>query len=585
MSRYAKSITARKEIFAMGPLQDLKQLLERSCILNGDKRAIVEKTKDGSTISHSCIDLRRDVNALGTVLLEMGLKGKKIALVGENSYKWIAAYLAVVCGVGVIVPLDKELADKDIQRLIDAADVEAVFYSKSMLPTIRAIESTLPNVRAYLPMDHVVNKDLYYNMDMLIQQGESLISAGDTRYLDAKIDPEVVSAILFTSGTTGANKGVMLSQKNICFIINNAARTIPSNPDSLSVLPMNHSFEFNTHVLTTIYGGIPLCINDSLRYLMDNLKLFKPGMSIVVPLFLNTIHKNVWQQAKKLGTERTLKLAIMISKAFLKVGIDLRSFLFRSIKEVFGGDFTLLVCGGAPTRKEIVQGLNDIGFEVILGYGITECAPLVSVNLNTLKDPSSVGKPIEGVQVKIGEPNEQGIGEILVKGDNVMLGYYKDEAATAASFEDGWFKTGDYGLLNKKGELLITGRKKNLIILNNGKNVHPEEIEDVIQEQLPYALEVLVHEIETSLRMPNKVLDAIGTIIHIDEAEYFSHISRQEIERQVIQDLQRINRTLPVYKQIHYLSITGDEFEKTTTKKIIRQQVIVKHQDSDRVVV
>lgn len=550
-------------------LRDLRELVQQAVRKHGERIAFSEKGSDGIIFSYNYKRLRDDINALGTRLLAMGLKGKHIAIVGENSYAWVVSYLAIMNGVGVAVPLDKELPAEEIVFLVNKADVSAVICSDTFVPVFEEIFDDCTMLEACIGMNQVPDKYRFYSMITLLKEGKELLRKGDRDYLMETIDPDAMCSIVFTSGTTGANKGVMLSHKNLTAVVYGAACNIKAEAVTFSVLPIHHTYESSCGILTSMYLGTQVCFNDSLKYLMKNMDIFQPGMALMVPLFLETMYRNIWAESERKGLAAGLRYGLWISRLLMKIGIDARRILFKPVINQFGGKLKLIVCGGAPLRYEIKRGLYELGIEVLNGYGITECAPLVSVNAPTRRKNLSVGQLIPGVEVKIVEKDRFGNGEIQIRGDNVMLGYYKDLKSTQASFEDGWFKTGDIGRLDKSGELFISGRKKNLIILENGKNVHPEEIEDCIMKHVPYVKEVVVYAAE------NKKVDTglqITADVYLDD-NYMEDNKVEDITRLLDEDIKRVNRKLPPYKQVHNISISQTEFAKTTSKKIMRHKV------------
>jgi long-chain acyl-CoA synthetase len=552
----------------MGPLPDLRELMRRALLINGEK-TVLRETRDGEIIQYSCKNILDDVNALGTALIDYGFQDAHIALVGENSYLWFVSYMAVTCGVGVIIPLDKELTDKDLYNLALKGDAQALIYSKPYRSAAKQLECA--KVRGFAVEMHP-GADEGDTLPGMIQHGKELINRGDRRYIDRQIDREKAVAILFTSGTTGANKGVMLSHKNICANVDNILRIAPCEPTSISILPFHHTIELNCHILPGMLYGMDIYICSSLKRLTDTMKMVKPGMSIVVPLFLETVYKTIWAEAKREGRTRDLQTVLKISNIFLKLGIDLRHVLFKQLKDNLGGKFDLVVCGGAAADPEVIRGLYSCGIDVVTAYGLTECSPVVSINVKAHKHPEAVGKPLRLLQVKIDQEDSDGVGEIYVKGDTVMLGYYKDEAATAATFDGLWLKTGDYGKLKSRKLLTVVGRKKNLIVLNNGKNVHPEEIEATIIRQLPYVKEALVYS--SNYKVKETLMQTIAAALKIEVEEYFGKMDRATVEKLVAEDIRRVNKLLPGYKQMHQLFITQEDFLRTTTQKIIRQKVI-----------
>lgn len=557
-------------LFAQPPLQNLQEMLRRTAEMYGDKPAIIEKDKSGQVI-HSARELFEKAQALGTALIDLGLEGKHIAILGENSFHWILAFLTITGGVGTVVPLDKELTDHELSKLLNKGDTEAVFCSKTYVKTIKRHRLGNTLLRHSIFMGDGAAEEGFLSVDELITKGKALIAAGDRRYLDAVVPTDSIAAILFTSGTTGANKGVMLTQRNLATNIEGIAKNVVLRENTFSILPMNHIYELNCGLLPELYANCVVCINDSLRNIMQNFQFFQPGMTILVPLFLETFYNNIWSEAEKSGQTDKLRRAIKISNRLLKVGIDLRRTLFKTVHEKFGGKLSLLVCGGAPVNPKHVSGLSDLGFRIYVGYGLTEASPIAALNLDGHSNPESSGPAFHKTQCRIQDADADGVGEIWIRGDNVTNEYYKDPQATADSFENGWFKTGDYGRLAKDGHLTIVGRKKSLIVLDNGKNVHPEEIENFVKDEIPYIREIVVMEAEKEILDQKQKI--IASIVFID-AEDFPHKTLAEIHAMASQDIALLNKQLPAYKQVRDVALVTEDFAKTSTKKIIRQKVI-----------
>jgi long-chain acyl-CoA synthetase len=505
----------RKSFYKTEKLRDMRELLRRAGKLYSNRIVFKELGPEKQFLEYSYSRLEEDVNALGTKLLQMGMKDKHIAVIGENSYAWVVSYLSIVNGIGVVIPLDKELTDEDIVNLLIKGDADAIICSNSYAPTMESILAKCPRVKTCIVMNPKQEYAEFPSVDQLIEEGKGLIRSGYTEYLDIPIDREAMCEIVFTSGTTGANKGVMLSHKNIMAVVYGSLSLIDARGISFSVLPISHTYECSCHILGGIYAGITICFNDSLKRVTENMMLFKPNMSIMVPLFLEAMHRSIWKQAEKNRLAGHLRYGIKFSNLIRKIGIDQRRLFFKPILEAFGGSLNQIVCGGAPLRQEIIKGLDDLGIDIFNGYGITECGPLVSTNSKMWKRSGSVGRVIPGCQVRIDNPDKDGNGEIQIKGDNVMLGYYKDPEGTALAFtEDGWLRTGDIGRLDRSNYLFINGREKNLIILSNGKNVHPEEIEDLIMARLPYVKEVVIFAPNTG---ESSHQGAITACVYVDE--------------------------------------------------------------------
>lgn len=544
-------------------LESIRDIINNSNNKYKDAIAIQEK-KNKKIVSYTYGQLRDDVYALGTKLIDMGLKDKHIAIVGENSYNWIVSYLAIITGVGVAVPLDKELDSEQISKLLEKGDASAVLFSKGFLSSIdEIIENSKLEFAACLN-----DTDKYTDVQTLINEGRQLINEGSTVYEDSIVNVNELNVIMFTSGTTGFNKGVMISQNNLLVNIEVACKAFGIYHKTVAVLPFHHIYENVCGMIAPITVGMTLFINDSLKYLSKDLKLAQPELEIMVPLFLETMEKSIRAQLKRMNLEKTFENSIKFSNLLLKFGIDLRRLLFRKVHANFGGKLKAIVCGGAALKPELITFFGDIGITIHNGYGITECTPLISVNLNKKGDHFSVGKIFSSCQVKIDNKNEEGIGEILVKGPNVMMGYYKDDESNEKSFTNGWFRTGDYGSIDADKNLVICGRKKNLIVLSNGKNVHPEELEGYIYEMMPYVKESLVY-----IDKNKKGSEVISTYVYLDQ-DFSSGKSLEELESILKEDLKKVNKKLPSFKKIQHIYIKEEEFEKNSSKKIIRQKFL-----------
>lgn len=544
-------------------LESIRDIINNSNNKYKDAIAIQEK-KNKKIVSYTYEQLRNDVYALGTKLIDMGLKDKHIAIVGENSYNWIVSYLAIITGVGVAVPLDKELDSEQISKLLEKGDASAVLFSKGFLSSIdEIIENSKLEFAACLN-----DTDKYTDVQTLINEGRQLINEGSTVYEDSIVNVNELNVIMFTSGTTGFNKGVMISQNNLLVNIEQSCKAFGIYHKTVAVLPFHHIYENVCGMIAPITVGMTLFINDSLKYLSKDLKLAQPELEIMVPLFLETMEKSIRAQLKRMNLEKTFENSIKFSNFLLKFGIDLRRLLFRKVHANFGGKLKAIVCGGAALKPELITFFGDIGITIHNGYGITECTPLISVNLNKKGDHFSVGKIFSSCEVKIDNKNEEGIGEILVKGPNVMIGYYKDDESNEKSFTNGWFRTGDYGSIDADENLAICGRKKNLIVLSNGKNVHPEELEGYIYEMMPYVKESLVY-----IDKNKKGSEVISTYVYLDQ-DFSSGKSLEELESILKEDLKKVNKKLPSFKKIQHIYIKEEEFEKNSSKKIIRQKFL-----------
>ncbi|MDD6022000.1 MAG: AMP-binding protein [Oscillospiraceae bacterium] len=569
----------RHKVHMMGELDTLQTLIARAYSAYGDRLAIVEKNK-AELIKHTSRELCVSIYAVGTALNEMGLHGKHIAILGEGSFNWIVAFFAVACGVGISVPLDKELSDMELSKLMTKADCEAVFCSKTYFKTARLHMQNDDRVKNVFTLSGSCDDEGFMSIDELIKRGRELIGNGDRSYIEAKIAKDDIAAIVFTSGTTGANKGVMLSHYNFSSNVDGIIDTITQEATSFSVLPMNHVYELSCNIMTSIYMNAVIYINDSLRNILPNIQLFKPDAFNSVPLILEGIYNGIWAAAEQRGKAEALKKLVKLSNKLLSHGIDMRNIFFASIRKNFGNTFPTLVCGGAPSRLEHVTGLYSFGFNVYQGYGLTESSPTVTLNLHAGTSPESAGFAFPKAKFKIVDPDENGVGEIWITGDNLFKGYYKDEEATKASFEGEWFKTGDYGRTNEKHELFVVGRKKNLIILDNGKNVFPEEVESFVMEGIHYVHEVIAFEAVKKVNGKDHKIIAVGIYV---EPKDFPDMSRKEIEDMVLKDVTEVSRQMSSYKRIQDVMVSFEEFPKTSTRKVVRQKVIDAYNNKNKV--
>ncbi len=492
-----------------------------------------------------------DIAALSASLDEHSLSGSHICVVGENSYEWVVVFFAVIMSGGVIVPLDRELPAPKLGELIAFSDAKAIFYSGSYAGAMADIRTAQPDVQYFCIQSESEG------LSGLLIEGESLLANGAASCLDAEPDTEKLAAIYFTSGTSGEQKGVMLCQRNMVASFDGACKHVHFTDDDvvLSVLPLHHCYESNCGILALLHSGCVICFNENLKVFLSNLKLFRPtGMSLV-PLVADTLFRQIMDAAQRNGKLKKLQTGMKISDILQKLNIDITEKLFGEVYEALGGRYRKSFVGGAPMNPVVTKAFRKLGITMLQGYGITECSPLVSVNRENFYKDDSVGPVLPVCRVKIKD------GEVLVKGDNVMLGYYKDEQATREAMDEGWFKTGDLGYIDMDGFLYITGRKKNLIILESGENVSPEELEGYVVN-LPLVSEVIVYE------DAGKIMAEI-----FPDADYAKENDIADIEAELMTQITDINKGLPRYKHIHGLRLRDSEFEKTTSKKIIRYKV------------
>lgn len=550
-------------------ITDLRDLVVSNANKFGDTPLYHYKEgKEIKTFSHK--DQLIQMNELGTAFSALGLMGKHIAVIGETHPNYMTTYFATVNGGGVIVPLDRELELEQVANFCVVAEVEAIVYTKGFNTKLLPLADKMPCVKYFIPIHdgEDTENEKVKTFAELLELGQSELDSGNRTFLDYKIDMEKMCAILFTSGTTGTSKGVMLSQKNLTTATNSACQTmqVDHRNTMVSVLPIHHTYECTCEQLALPNCGSQMYINDSLKNTMKSFSYFKPNTLVLVPLYVETMYKRLWAEIEKKGMTKKVKFAMKLSNTLLKVGIDLRDKLFGQIKQGFGGNLRSIICGGAPLAPKLVQDFETFGITIIEGYGITECSPLVAVN-----DPNnvilhSVGFPVFGCEVKIDKVKpEDETGEILARGDNVMLGYYNNPEATEEVFtEDGFFRTGDIGFIDKKGAVHITGRKKNVIILSNGKNVFPEEVEEHMADC------DTINEIVVIGRENDNGEVVITAIVYPNYEVVGEDTPEDKILEAVKAQIFDVNRKLPSFKQVREVEIRSTEFEKNTSRKIKR---------------
>jgi len=538
------------------PFSSLREMLYLAKEEAGDWDAYQYKISE-TEIAHVTYNEFYDTTEnLGASLTEMGLGDAHIACVGDNSYPWIVAYLTVVKSAGVFVPVDRELPMEDMFRVINDSDSVALFYGKRFESLFLENRDKLPNIKYFIGLDREEATNDLLSMKELIEHGKGL---DKTAYDSLKSDEFGLKMLVYTSGTTGIAKGVMLSEHNLMSGVYYGLHVSQVFGKGLSVLPYNHTYESVCDILVSIHKHTTLCINDSLKAVLKNLQLFKPDYIYLVPAFLEVFYANVIKNIRKQGKEELINKMIKISNGLLKAGIDMRPVFFKKIADAFGGNLRKIVCGGAPIRSEIGKFFGDIGIWVIGGYGITECSPLVSVNDELANDYSTVGRRLPCLKWRVDQPNEEGIGEIQVKGDVVMMGYYKLPEKTAEVLaEDGWFSTGDYGYITPEDWLVITGRKKNIIVLSNGKNIYPEEIESYVM-QVDYIKEAVVRGVKNAHGQETALM-----------AEVYIEEEGHDDAAEVLRDIQDKLAALPTYKIVSTVEIRTEPFAKTTSNKIKR---------------
>ncbi len=528
-------------------LKTLKDIIVYGTKKGQDNLQFVFLDKDKKEDRRSFNQTWDEITALGTYYYLHGITaGKKIAIIAENSYEWIVAYYSGLIGDVIVVPMDIKLTDEELVSQLVRCECDGLVYTDKTAHVVDAVKADSAN-----------KISLYVNVadfPACKEEGRAALKAGDTRCVDAEVKPEDLACVVYTSGTTGLSKGVMLTHKNVTSDVV-ASCTINKGEHAIGFLPLNHTFCW----VGALFSGYLLAewgyICDNLKDIQKDMQKYHPQNFSAVPLVVNTMYDKIWRTARKTGKEDALKKGLKISKVMLKLGIDVRRKLFKTIIDNLGGELEFIIVGGANLDPKYENGMNDFGIQIINGYGLTECSPAVTVNRRDDYKIGSVGKPIPCCEIKIVDPDEFGAGEVYVKGDNVMKGYYNDPEATAAVFDGEWFKTGDYGRIDEDGFLFFVGRKKNLIVLTNGKNVSPEEIEDKLI-CIDYVNEVLVYQEN----------DAITAEFFLNEEEY------PDARDRLKDDVQKINETLPQFKRVTRRKIRDDEFPKTTTLKIVRDR-------------
>lgn len=556
-------------------IEDLKEMLLGSVELYGEQPAIFEKSKETKKFEPRTYNqLLMDVNGLGTAFIRKGLKGKKIAIIGENSYKWVVTYFAIVNGTGVVVPIDRELKPEEIGNLIKRSGVSAIVYSKKLKNKVEEImynPEFCSGVEMFIRMDIEDDEKDILSFDKLVEEGKEDVLTGNTEFIDARIDKDKMAVLLFTSGTTGLAKGVMLSHYNIASNVYNMSKYVEISKGSigLSVLPMHHTYEMTCHVMTALYQGVSIAICQGLKHIQENLAEIPANVMLAVPLIFEVMHKKIMKTAQKKGIEKKMRKMINLSnrlKLYNRENITKK--IFAPVHETLGNSVEIFIAGGAAINPKVIEDFQAMGFPMIQGYGMTENAPIIAVNKDCYSKPDAAGLPMPGTEIRIEDPDENGVGEIVIKGPSVMLGYYENEQATKEAIVDGWLKTGDYGYLDKDGFLFITGRKKSVIVTKNGKNIFPEEVEYYL-ERYEYVSEVLVHGIDGARNDDVIVKAEIFPNYELIKAEN-GELSEDQLEKIFNDIIEEVNEKVPNYKRIKRFHLRKTEFEKTTTRKIKR---------------
>lgn len=564
-----------KEFFT----KSINEFAERPCILEKPDHKEPYKT-------FTYKEFGDDVIALGTAMIKLlNLKDKRVIIIGETQYDWYISYMAMLCGVGIAVPVDRELPLNELENVVRRSRASAIIYSPKKEDDIKKIKETMPEVEYYIEMKS--DKDLDgkdVGINYLIDNGKRIVNSGDNSFMEIEIDPEEFKVLLFTSGTTSNSKGVMLCNKNLAENINavNAYVKIYPTDRFFSVLPLHHTYESTIGFLVPIAIGCSIAVCEGLRYIVPNLQEAKPTALLTVPLLVESIYKKINETIKKSHKEKLVNSMIHITNGLKSVGIDIKKKVFKEIYDNLGGNIRIIVSAAAPIDKKVGNWLEDIGILFLQGYGLTETAPIAALTPDYKPMVGSAGKAVVQAQIRVDNPNENGEGEIMIKSPTLMLGYYEDEEATREAIEpDGYFHSGDVGYINEDGFIYITGRSKNVIVTQNGKNIYPEEIE-MLLDKIPEIKEVMVYgkapEGEEAKRKDDKELIITARVIPDKEKieELHGNISDEEVKKIIWEQIKQVNKKLTSYKAVKSLELKEGEFEKTSTMKIKRYKELQK---------
>ena len=554
--------------------ENLRELLRYAAKEYGSDTAFIVKHKNGKEVSYEHISFEafwNRVNQLGTALLKRGMKGKRIATVSKNRVEWMESHFAALGGLGYSVPLDKGLPYEELESSLVRSYADVLVFEAAQIADIERLKAQgKTQVQEYICMDELEG---YLSIPQLRAEGEKLLAEGFDEYLNLPIDKFENQIILFTSGTTSLSKAVLLSHYNLVENIYGLqlAEDIHRGDVNMAFLPYHHTFGSTGQTLM-LACGVTTTYCDGLKYLQKNIVEYKVSVFFCVPLLIESIYKKVMATVKKEGKENTVKFGIALSKFLLKFGIDIRRKVFKTILDQLGGNIRFVISGAAAIDPEAIEGFNNFGIRAVQGYGMTEAAPVITAENHWERKAGSIGRALPGVEVAIDEPDENGVGEIICRGPNVMAGYYENEEDTAKTLIDGWLHTGDLGYIDEDGFLFICGRKKNVIVLKNGKNVYPEEIE-VLIAALPYVSENFIFG-KPRREDDEKDLALWAKIVYNPEymKEHYGASTPAEAEEVIRRDIDAINDTLPVYKQIFKLIVTDQEMIKTTTGKVKRYE-------------
>ena len=563
----------RERYFEATEFENIKEIIYHSSEKYGENTAFILKHKEDKKVEYENISYKRlleEVNALGTKLFDLGYQNKRIAIVGRNRYEWVLTHLANLLGGIVSIPLDKELQMAELESCLARSQADVVVFDEKYIDNIEEIKKrNNTNLQEYICMSQ---KENYLDIHNLMEEGKKLLEAGNQNYIHTEIDSYKMNILLFTSGTTSKSKAVMLSQNNIASNVYamQLVEGFYTTDVNLAFLPFHHIFG-STEIIVMLACGVATAFPDGLRYVAQNLKEYKVSVFVGVPLLVEAIYKKVEEGIEKQGKTKLVNFVKKLSNLLLKFHVDIRKKLFKDILNELGGHMRFVISGGAPLDKRVAKGFNELGIKLVQGYGLTETSPVIAAENEKKVKYGSIGVPMDNVEVEFENKDENGIGELKVKGPNVMLGYYENPEATKEVLKEGWFYTGDLGYMDKKGFLFITGRKKDMIVLKNGKKVFPEELELLIN-RLDEVEECMVFGMPDN-KDKNDVKLSVKVVYNKEYVkEKYPNIEKEELEKIIWEKIKEINKTFPPYKYIKNMILTDKELIKTTTKKIKRNE-------------
>ena len=551
-------------------ITDLKDMLNKTKEIHKDKPAYKIKISNNNYKIYTHKEVRDMINALGTALIDIGLKGKRIAVIGENRFEWEIAYLSIVCGTGVVVPLDKSLPEKELESLVERSEIEAIFYSQKYEEVIKKIRYSDKNkLKHIISMDNKIHSNGIYSEYELIEKGQELVEEGNSEFINAKINPEEMNIMLFTSGTTSQSKVVALSHKNICSNLMDLGSILDVNSYDtfLSILPVHHVFECTVGFLFALYKGAQITFSSGLRHVMEDLQEYKPTFMACVPGIFERMYLMIMKQLEKQGK---LDEIIANEEKHKNSSMEEKKKIFKDFHDMLGGNIKLFISGAAALDPKIETKYRELGVNMVQGYGLTETSPVVGVGTNKEYRTGSIGKCVPSMKAKLEDINSEGIGELVVKGPTVMLGYFENEKATQEAIKDGWFYTGDLAKIDEDGYIFICGRKKSVIVLKNGKNIFPEEMESLVNKIEGVEESFVFGKQQSADKNDIKINAKIVFNREIVKNTYKVETD-EEIYKVLSEKIKEINRTMPKYKAIRGISITEEPLIKTTTGKIKRQ--------------